>query len=571
MRRAACGHIVAVVIMLLAFSGCEPESDDDDSACCGAPAPIEVGASLEASASIPCAEPEARAAEPMSRAIAGPDFAEQELWQSSAEKLPSGMAVADFDGDGRLDFFWPTGLFLAQSQGTLTRVTDSHLPDFSYDVEGLSAADYDADGDLDVLVTGFEGFRLLRNDGNAMFFDATSDSGLGSNQLNSGTSAWADYDLDGDLDLAIMILESTDPEGEDLEAIIGGTMPDAFPSLLFENQGDGTFRDRSDLLPAASNIGYTCAGGWHDVDLDGRPDLYLVNDFGHQVQPNRLLRNTSEGFVDESESTLLGVPIYGMGLAVGDLNGDRRPDFLATSWEELALLESSSDGTWYRSEQARGLSLGSNQHASWGAHLVDMDNDTDLDALVAFGNLPDHGAEESAEIEAGLGLINTPGQPDALYLQASDGSFSDEASGWGVADDRDGYSIIPADLNGDGWLDLVKSDRIWLSRCGESSWIRIGLWGPSPNHFSIGARVEIESGGRTQTRWVVSGSTGHGSSGPPEVAFGLDDAELVDRVTVYWPDGTISILEAIEPRRVVRIVRDDATMTAPLLPLPSLL
>ena len=193
MRRAAFRRSVAFLGMLLAFSGCEPNSDDDDSACCGAPAPIEVSAHLEASAPILCAEPEARAAGPMSRAIAGPDFAEQELWQSSADKLPSGMAVADFDGDGRVDVFWPTGLFLAQSQGTLTRVTDSHLPDFSYDVEGLSAADYDADGDLDVLVTGFEGFRLLRNDGKAIFFDATSDSGLGSNQLNSGTSAWADY------------------------------------------------------------------------------------------------------------------------------------------------------------------------------------------------------------------------------------------------------------------------------------------------------------------------------------------------------------------------------------------
>ena len=507
----------------------------------------------------------------MTRAVAGADFAEQEQWQSSAQQLPSGLIVADFDGDGRPDIFWPTGLFLAPSQGTLTRVTDTHLPDFSNDIEGLSAADYDGDGDLDVLMTGFEGFRLLRNDGAGVFADATDSSGLGSNQLNSGTSAWADYDLDGDLDLAVMVLESTEPEAEDLEAIISGTLPEAHPSRLFENQGDGTFQDRTDLLPAASNVGYTCAGGWHDVDLDGRPDLYLVNDFGHQRQANRLLRNTASGFVDESGSTLLGVPIYGMGLAVGDLNGDQRPDFLATSWEEVALLESSANGTWYRSEQARGITLGANQHASWGAHLVDMDNDTDLDALVAFGNLPDHGAEESAEIEAGLGLINTPGQPDALYLQGSDGSFSDEASGWGVADDRDGYSIIPTDLNGDGWLDLVKSDRIWLSRCGENSWIRIALWGPSPNHFAVGARVQVEAAGRSQIRWIVAGSTGHGSSGPPEASFGLGASEQVERITVTWPDGTVSIIDDVEARRVVRIVREDATMAPPPLPLPSLL
>tara|TARA_B100000029_G_scaffold169213_2_gene165419 strand:+ start:495 stop:2018 length:1524 start_codon:yes stop_codon:yes gene_type:complete len=506
----------------------------------------------------------------MYSAQAGPDFEQQQGWTPTAEDLPSGLAVADFDGDGRADVFWPTGLFLTQEDGTLSNVTSSHLADFGYDIEGLSAADYDGDGDHDVLATGFNGFRLLENDGSGVFTNVTASAGLDAAPLNTGTSAWADYDLDGDLDLAVMVLESLDPEGESLEAIIEGTMPAGLESRLYENQGDGTFVHRVDLLPPAANQGYTCAGGWHDVDADGRLDLYLVNDFGPQVQGNRLLRNTEDGFTDVSQSLALDVEIYGMGLGMGDLNGDGVPDFLATSWEDIALLESSVDGTWYRSELARGVVLGPDQHASWGAHLVDMDNDTDLDALVAFGNLPDHGAEESQQIEEGLGLVNTPGQPDALFIQREDGGFFDSASSWNLDDDRDGYSIVPVDLNGDGWLDAVKSDRIWLSRCGDASWIRVVLWGPSPNHFAVGARVTVEADGRSQHRWVVAGSTGHGSSMPPEAHFGLATAERVDRITVTWPDGAVSVVEGLEARRVVRLVREDASLEPPPLPLPSL-
>ncbi len=545
--------------------GCAAD-DDDDSSCCEAPPRID--AALISSAAVPCPAPQDRAEGFMVRAVAGPDFAEQEQWQSSAQQLPSGLAAGDYDGDGRNDVFWPTGLFLATEQGLLQRVTDSHVPGFDYDVEGLSHADYDSDGDLDLLVTGFEGFRLLNNQGDAVFSDVTESSGLGSNQLNSGTSAWADFDLDGDLDLAVMVLESSDPAGEDLEAIIAGELPDALPSRLYENQGDGTFVDRSALLPAESNRGYTCAGGWHDVNLDGRPDLYLVNDFGYHSQANKILLNTESGFVDASESSHLGVPLYGMGLGAGDLNGDLRVDFLVTSWEELALLESSEDDTWYRSEQSRGMRLSAQQHASWGAHLVDMDNDRDLDAVVAFGNLPDHNEEESAELEAGLGLINSPGQPDALYLQHQ-GSFSDQASSWGVDDNRDGYSILPTDLNGDGWLDLIKADRIWLSRCGAASWLRVLLWGPSPNHYAIGARVIIETDDSRQVRWLHSGSTGHGSAGPLELHFGLGDSEQVERLTVLWPDGKESVVEAIPARRVVQLVREDASLAPPPLPSPS--
>jgi hypothetical protein len=155
---------------------------------------------------------------------------------------------------------------------------------------------------------------------------------------------------------------------------------------------DGTFVSRSDLLPQAAHDGYTYACGLHDLDADGGLDLYFVNDFGSRIVSNRAYRSTTEGstwnFEDVSEETGLDLELFGMGLAVGDLNGDTLPDLLITSWDDLALLESAADGTWYESSASRGLSVDVGvSNIGWGVELEDLDNDGDLNALIAYGYL----------------------------------------------------------------------------------------------------------------------------------------------------------------------------------------
>ena len=552
---------------LLGVVGCQPAVEEDF-------VPVESVASEQ----VFCEDPERRAEDgPMWRAELGGDWSVQEAWEPSEAQDPRAIAVADFDGDARYDVLLPTGLFLATGgDGPGLRRADES---FSFPVEdlpdsegsgisGLTGADFDGDGDMDILASG-EGLHLYRNDG-GHFVEATGEVGLVLEEESGccfGT-AWGDHDSDGDLDLVAFTFG--DEESQDYEAIVGGEVEAGLPSLLLDNMGDGRFEDRTERLPDSASSGLTCAGGWHDLDLDNRPDLYLVNDFGPQVQGNRLMRNESSlRFVDVTQELGVGEPIYGMGLGVGDVNGDGIPDLLASSWEEIMLLESASEGGWYRSDLARGLELGEGQHTGWGVELVDMDNDGDLDAPMAFGQLPFETVEDNDFLDTEFGLTNSSRQPDALFLQGEDGVFEDMAPEWGVDDDRDGMSFVPVDLNGDGWLDLVKMDRIWLSRCGAESWLRVRLHGPSLNHAAVGARLELSVGSSRQVRWIVAGSTGHGSSGPPEAHFGLGDLEGPARLVVHWPDGAVSSTDDVPINSLVQLVRENATAPAPPLPTPS--
>lgn len=187
---------------------------------------------------------------------------------------------------------------------------------------------------------------------------------------------------------------------------------------------------------------------------------------------------------------------------------------------------------------------------------------------MAFGFLVDADETNGATL-ADLGLSNPLAQVDALYIQDEDGLFDDRAPQWGADDRDDGRSIVTADLNNDGYLDLIKMSRVLLSRCGDDDWLRVRLHGPGANPDAVGARLELSSGDTLQTRWIDGGSTGHASSGPPEAHFGLGVAGDL-QLTVHWPDGATSVIEDLTARTIVVVSRDDATTAPPPIPLPSL-
>jgi hypothetical protein len=158
--------------------------------------------------------------------------------------------------------------------------------------------------------------------------------------------------------------------------------------------------------------------------------------------------------------------------------------------------------------------------------------------------------------------INNPEfQPNAIFLQGPDGSFADVAPAWGLDQATNDHGLNVVDLNGDGWLDLLFRDldgpaRIYMARCGEASWLQVDLVDPLGERDAIGARVQVELDGVTETRWIQAGSVGFASSSPSEAHFGLGAATAADVLRVRWPDGVESVFHDVAANRRVTVVRD---------------
>ena len=522
-----------------------------------------------------CADPAGRDAGPFERTVAStPRNSDLWIWAG-------GDIAADIDGDGWIDRLTPNELgvelYRGSEAGPFEAVGQQVFGalDLSYGTGG-SVVDYDGDGDLDVYVTRFQGDpgpegmssfgepygknRLLQNRGDGTFDDVTDDAGVDGcgYDVHSGetgccrtmASSWGDIDGDGDLDLFVGNYGWVDESGIGQE-LFGP----AEPSFLYLNRGDGTFEDVSDRLPQTFRDGYTYAGGFFDLNDDGHLDLYTVNDFGRNW-PNHPLLNRGDGtFIDDHPVNTTGLLLEttGMGLGIGDLNGDGIVDLAIPAWNKNHLMLSSSVG-WIDRAMATRFDLTGAQKVGWGSELADFDNDGDLDLVQQYG----HVANENPQWE------NAFQQPDALYVNVGTPTaplFEDQAVAWGIADDGVGRGVVVADFNADGWLDIGKRDLagpnvLYLSRCGDSSWVVIDLEDPSTlNRDGIGAKITVEAGGLRQVRWVVAGGTGYGAGAPPEVHVGLGSADVVDAITVRWPDGATSRAEAVPARRVVTLTR----------------
>lgn len=468
-----------------------------------------------------------------------------------------GVIATDINVDGTLDLVAATQAGL---QLWVTRPSDNPA-DISFDevagglagieldyAVGGTAVDIDGDGDEDLIISRWERpNRLLINQGDH-YTDGTP-AAWNARSWKTQSASVADMDGDGDLDVFF------GSYGEKPDTFDDPTMPPADPAELYRND-DGSFTDVSDTLPAAAHDGYTFASGWWNVSGNPELELVIANDFG-KVRPTVALSNGPNGWTVNSN---FHPDWEDMGMAVADLNGDAVADFLFSSWKTASVLASGANygdpGIYVETSTAWGIQAdveNRRQVYGWGTAWGDLDNDADQDAMILYGYW-------STYTEEG----DPPNQIDALYEQTGLLSFTQRGGEpeWQVNDSTRGRGLVFADLNDDGYLDIIKghpetASVLYLSRCGSNSWVRVRLQQNGMNRDAIGARIDITTGGYTQSRWIHAGSSGMYGGDPLEVHFGLGGAEIVDRMQIHWPDGKTSTFEGVNPRRVITAVRNN--------------
>lgn len=490
------------------------------------------------------------------------------------ESVPGGLAVFDYNGDGRADIFFTNGaptpalekrgqpfanrLYRNDGGMRFTDVTDAAgVAGLGYAM-GAAAADYDNDGDVDLFVAGVRQNQLLRNDGKGRFEDVTKQAEIGSGDWAVG-GGWFDYDNDGRLDLFVVhyVKWTADTNrycGDQSRGIRIYCHPRFFeglPNRLYRNRGDGTFEDVSAKTGLLSHVGKGMSVAFADFDRDGRTDVFVTND----AVPNFLFRNKGDGTFAET-ALLAGVsvpasgrPVSGMGTDAADYDNDGWEDIhlTALSGETFPLFRNDTRGGFIETTQASGLATLTTQRSGWCSIFTDLDNDGRNDLFTANSHVNDRiGKSESVGWK----------QANSLFVNDAGGRFRDATADAGldatIAAHR-GCGV--ADFDGDGRRDIVVlvlggRAELWKNESTpEHRWLDVRLVGSTSNRDGIGARVIVGQQVRTMTS-----ARGYASSSHAGVHFGLGtDAGLV-RVEVLWPSGVRQILEDVGTNQVIEVV-----------------
>jgi enediyne biosynthesis protein E4 len=500
------------------------------------------------------------------------------------ETMAGGVAVFDYNGDGRPDIFFANGadlqtlkktsdkfsdrLYRNDGDGVFTDVTAlAGLQGHGFD-NGVAAGDYDNDGHPDIFVMGVHGNTLYHNNGDGTFSDVTKKAGLDKSidpefgPLYGVAAAWIDVNNDGLLDLFVVNYLQwawSDKPLCTINNIAEYCHPRYYkglPDQLFLNQGDGTFKDVSKEWGIRDHIGKGMGVGVADFDLDGRPDLFVTNDAGYSF----LFHNLGNKFEEIAFQAGIALPeegafISGMGLDFRDFDNDGYPDvaYVALNRQTFPLFRNTGKGDFTEVTASSSITSQSLGMSGFGPALYDFDNDGWKDLFVARANVMDN-------IQQAIPAQAYP-EPNSVFRNLGNGKFQDVSSSAGpsfqIAGAHRGAAF--GDIFNSGRIDAVVTglnEPVKLFRnvgAARQHWILIRLVGTRSNRMGLGAQIRIITpDGRSQWNEATT-AVGYACSSDPRVHFGLGHNTTIKEIRVTWPSRSVQSLANVAADQILTI------------------
>jgi hypothetical protein len=509
------------------------------------------------------------------------------------ETMGSGVALFDYDNDGRLDIFLVNGapladptplgtipqktgpkywnrLFHQKADGTFEDVTEkAGLQGTGYDM-GVAVGDYDNDGYDDLYVTGYGGNHLYHNNGDGTFTDVTKESGTGGSGWST-SATWVDLDNDGLLDLVVLRYMKWDFNdiwcGEHLEGHRAYCHPDTFQPispLVYHNDGNGHFTEvaaKIGLDKPSKGLGIAVA----DYDLDGKIDLAIANDSMLEYLYHNKGNGTFEevGLPSQMAVDADGRTFAGMGIDFQDYNNDGFPDLVITDLanQKYALYKNNGDGSFSYDSYVSGIGSMTLLHSGWGIHFLDYDNDGRKDLLIVQGHDLDTIGLDYPQLhyKEPMLLANNTGKGFVDVSEESGNVFKEAWVGRGLA---------IGDIDNDGRLDAVVTTNggpayvIRNETKTSNHWLTLLLIGHRSNRDGIGAVIKLTTANGSQWDTVTTGGS-YLSSSDKRAHFGLGSANLADSIEIRWPSGIVQTIKKVPADQILKIDEPDGTAARP--------
>jgi hypothetical protein len=504
--------------------------------------------------------------------------------KNQIETMVAGVALLDYDGDGYLDIYLVNGaaipslkkespaywnrLFHNNRDGTFTDVTEkAGLAGAGYGI-GVAVGDYDNDGRPDLFVANVTGNQLFHNNGDGTFTDVTEKAGLSGAKLNgkkmwSVSAGWFDYNNDGLLDLFVVNYCQWEVNKDPYCAVKSGVRAYCHPkqyaplhNTLYRNNGDGTFTDVSQKTGIAEHPGKGMSVSFADYDQDGYLDAFVAND----TTPAFLFHNL-KGKKFEEVGVTAGVAyapdggaLSGMGSDFRDVDNDGLPDvwYTAVEHETFPMLMNQGDGSFMDQSATNGLRSTADM-SGWGNGIVDFDNDGWKDLFVARSNVMDN-----------ISLLNpnrTYEEPNTVFRNLGNGKFEDVSATAGAdfqlkAAHR---GVAFGDLDNDGRIDAVVSvlggpvKLFHNISPATNHWVLLKLVGTNSNRMGIGAQVHIVTPDNRSQWSEATTATGYASSSDSRVHFGLGANTRIRDLEIRWPSGVRQSLHDVGGDQILTI------------------